>query len=131
MLDRWNRRREVSNAPSQKHDQVYLLVDRRSNGAALASAQDTELFLLASWLQFMPAASAGLRTGPPGGRILVSQRLNDRAVWTVIAVAAVRQVLQRRFHGIQFPQLSVEFPDVRLCECLDVPAGPAAVLPQA
>src|SRR6188768_867226 len=61
---------------------------------------------------------------------LVGQRLEDRALGPLVAMAAVHQVLERRLHREQMGCLLLELADVRLGQRLDAAARTPAVLPQ-
>ncbi len=61
---------------------------------------------------------------------LLRERFDDGAIRTVIAVAAVDQVLKGGLHGLQFLELLVKLDDVGLSERTHLPARSLAVLPQ-
>ena len=63
--------------------------------------------------------------------ICTRQTIEDGALWPVVPVAAVHQVLERCLHRQQLCGLLLELGDVGFSQCLDLAARASPVLPQA
>jgi hypothetical protein len=65
------------------------------------------------------------------GRELGAQGVENGAVGPAVAVAFVGELLQGRFHRLQFTYLDIEFGDVIIRQLLDLAARARLVQPQA